>query len=251
MVIMQLLKAEFLKIKRTPFLFTHLLVPIIVSVLFLAYYSYSPWNFSDKVIAYLQALACGYPIIIGLVCAMVSEQEASAGHFQEMLTSTKIKILGFVIKLLLLLIFSFGATFMSIGIFCIGFIGMLHENAFDFRFYLIAACILFGSHVFLYILHFAISLHLGKGASIGLGIVESLLVALLLTGLGDGIWSFIPYGWGGHFVSLWTLHSSGAELSIIETGLKAGIVASVCGTLIAFTLSCIWFWKWEGRKSVS
>ncbi|MFP3917749.1 lantibiotic immunity ABC transporter MutG family permease subunit [Lysinibacillus telephonicus] len=251
MVLIRLLKSEFLKTKRTPFLIIHFLVPIIVSMLFLAYYSYSPWNYSDKVIAYLQALTCGYPIIIGLVCAMVSEQEAGAGHFQEMLTSTKIKILGFVSKLLLLLMFSFGAIFMSIGIFGIGFIGILHENFFDFRFYVIAACILFISHVFIYVLHFVVSLHFGKGASIGLGIVESLLVALLLTGLGDGIWSFIPYGWGGHFVSLWSLHWSGAEPSILETGLKTGIIACVCGTLIAFTLSCIWFWKWEGRKSVS
>ncbi|MGE7997365.1 lantibiotic immunity ABC transporter MutG family permease subunit [Lysinibacillus sp. NPDC093190] len=249
MVMLRLLRAEFLKIKRTPFLLIHLLVPIIISGLFLAYYSYSPWNFDWKVSAYFQALSCGFPIIIGLVCAMASEQEATAGHFQEMLTASKTKIIAFLSKLLLLLLFSFGAVLLSIGIFSVGFIELLHEDTFNFQFYLIAGCILFASYVFLYILHFFVSLHFGKGASIGLGIVGSLIVALLLTGLGDGIWSFIPYGWGGHFVSLWEMKASGLDLSTVETGLQKGIIASVCGTLLALFLSCLWFWKWEGRKS--
>ena len=249
MVMLRLLRAEFLKTKRTPFLLTHLIVPIIISGIFLAYYTYSPWGFNDRVMAYLQGVACGFPIIIGLVCAMAAEQEANTGHFQEMLAATKTKIMAYLSKLVLLLLFSFGAVLLSVGIFSVGFIELLHEDTFGFQFYFIAGCILFVSYVFLYILHLFISLHFGKGASIALGIVESLLVALLLTGLGDGIWSFIPYGWGGHFVSLWTMKESGTDLSMIETGLQAGIIASVSGTFLALALSCLWFWKWEGRKS--
>lgn len=251
MVMLRLLRAEFLKIKRTPFLRIHLLVPIIISGLFLAYYSYSPWNFAWKISGYFQALSCGFPIIIGLVCAMAAEQEANAGHFQGMLTTTKTKIVAYLSKLLLLLLFSFGAILLSIGIFSVGFIELLHEDTFGYQFYFIAGCILFVGYVFIYILHLFVSLQFGKGASIGLGIVGSLIVALLLTGLGDGIWSYIPYGWCGHFVSLWTIKESGTDLSMIETGLQAGIIASVSGTLLALALSCLWFWKWEGRKTES
>ncbi len=251
MAMLRLLRAELLKTKRTPFLLTHLIVPIIISGIFLAYYTYSPWGFNDRVTAYLQAVACGFPIIIGLVCAMAAEQEANAGHFQEMLTASKTKIIAFLSKLLLLLLFSFGAILLSMGIFSVGFIELLHEDTFGYQFYFIAGCILFVSFAFLYILHFFISLQFGKGASIGLGIVGSLMVALLLTGLGNGIWSFIPYGWGGHFVSLWEMKASGLDLSTVEIGLQEGIIASVCGTLLALVLSCLWFWKWEGRKSES
>ncbi|MGE7093375.1 lantibiotic immunity ABC transporter MutG family permease subunit [Lysinibacillus sp. NPDC048646] len=249
MVFFRLLRAEFLKSKRTPFLLMHLLVPIIISGLFLAYYSYSPWDFNGKVTAYYQALACGLPIIIGLVCAMSSEQEASAGHFQLMLTATSIKILAFVSKLLHLLLFSFAAILFSILVFSFGFIEILHEDRFDVQFYVIGACILFGSTIFLYILHLFTSLRFGKGASIGLGIVEALLVALLLTGLGDGIWSFIPYGWGGHFISFWALYESGVELSVVHTGLQVGMITCISATLLAFIWACLWFWRWEGRKS--
>ena len=251
MVMLRLLRAELLKTKRTPFLLTHLIVPIIISGLFLAYYSYSPWNFAWKISGYFQALSCGFPIIIGLVCAMAAEQEANAGHFQGMLTATKIKIVAYLSKLILLLLFSFGAILLSFGIFSVGFIELLHEDTFGYQFYFIAGCILFASFAFLYILHLFVSLHFGKGASIGLGIVGSLIVALLLTGLGDGIWSFIPYGWGGHFISLWEMKASGLDLSTVEIGLQEGIIASVCGTLFALVLSCLWFWKWEGRKTES
>jgi len=251
MVMLRLLRAELLKTKRTPFLLTHLIVPIIISGLFLAYYSYSPWNFAWKISGYFQALSCGFPIIIGLVCAMAAEQEANAGHFQGMLTATKIKIVAYLSKLILLLLFSFGAILLSFGIFSIGFIELLHEDTFGYQFYFIAGCILFVSFAFLYILHLFVSLHFGKGASIGLGIVGSLIVALLLTGLGDGIWSFIPYGWGGHFISLWEMKESGLDLSTVEIGLQEGIIASICGTLFVLVLSCLWFWKWEGRKTES
>lgn len=248
---LRLLRAEFLKTKRTPFLFTHLIVPIIISGIFLAYYTYSPWDFNDRVSAYLQGVTCGFPFIIGLVCAMTAEQEAKAGQFQEMLTATKTKIVVYLSKLLLLLLFSFGAILLSLGIFSVGFIELLHEDTFGYQFYFIAGCILFVSFAFLYILHLFVSLYFGKGASIGLGIVGSLIVALLLTGLGDGIWSFIPYGWGGHFVSLWVMRASGLDLSTVEIGLHEGIIALVCGTLLALVLSCLWFWRWEGRKTES
>ncbi|WP_230874899.1 lantibiotic immunity ABC transporter MutG family permease subunit [Lysinibacillus cavernae] len=246
---LRLLRVECLKIKRTPFLFTHLLVPIAISGLFLAYYSYSPWDFQGKVTAYFQGLACGLPIIIGLVCAMASEQEANAGHFQVMLATTNIKIKSFMSKLLLLLLFSFGAIFLSIAIFSIGFRELLHEVDFDYSFYSTAACILFGSHVILYIFHLFVSLQFGKGASIGLGVVESLVVALLLTGLGDSIWPFLPYGWSGHFVSLWILKSVGTDVTLLETSIHIGMMACLGGIMLAFALSCLWFWRWEGRAS--
>ncbi|WDV07887.1 lantibiotic immunity ABC transporter MutG family permease subunit [Lysinibacillus irui] len=249
MVMLRLLRAECLKTKRTPFLLTHLLVPLIISGIFLAYYTYSPWDFQGKVTAYFQGLACGLPIIIGLVCAMASEQEANAGHFQVMLATTNRKIMTYMAKLLLLLLFSLGAIFLSIAIFSIGFIELLHEVHFDYSFYSMAACILFGSHVIIYILHLFVSLQFGKGASIGLGIVEALLVALLLTGLGDSIWPFLPYGWSGHFISLWIIKSVGMDITLLEASLRHGIIACIGGILVTFILSCLWFWKWEGRAS--
>ena len=180
---------------------------------------------------------------------MASEQEANAGHYQSMLVTTKLKIKAYLSKLVLLLMYSFGAIFMSVAIFSIGFRELLHELDFDYLFYSIAACIIFGSHIIFYILHLFVSLQFGKGASIGLGIVEALLVALLLTGLGDTIWPFLPYGWSGHFVTLWILASAGTNLTWLEASIQTSIVWCLGGIILAFALSCLWFWRWEGRAS--
>ena len=59
----------------------------------------------------------------------------------------KIKIKAYLSKLVLLLMYSFGAIFMSVAIFSIGFRELLHELDFDYLFYSIAACIIFGSHI--------------------------------------------------------------------------------------------------------
>lgn len=64
MDMLRLLRADCLKIKRTPFLLTHLVVPIVISALFLAYYSYSPWDFKGKVMAYFQGLHVAYPLLL-------------------------------------------------------------------------------------------------------------------------------------------------------------------------------------------
>lgn len=192
MDMLRLLKAECLKTKRTKLLLTHLLVPIAISGLFLAYYSYSPWDSHGKITAYFQGLACGLPMIIGLVCAMASEQEANAGHYQSMLVTTKLKIKAYLSKLVLLLMYSFGAIFMSVAIFSIGFRELLHELDFDYLFYSIAACIIFGSHIIFYILHLFVSLQFGKGASIGLGIVEAL-------------GCFVAYWFRGYYLAVFTV----------------------------------------------
>lgn len=246
----RLLRADLLKTKRTSLLLIHLLVPAVGAGLFLAYYSFSPWNPIEKASGYLQVLAIAFPTLIGLVCSMAAEQESATGNFQGMLTASTAKILAFISKLFLLLLFGFGAIFFASGAFGWGFSEILHQDTLGIRFYLIGASILFGSNLFLYVLHLFVSLRFGKGASIGLGIVESLLSALLLTGLGDGIWPFIPCGWGVRFVSLWTTHASGSRIMpAFVSELRTGTWICIFAALLAFILACVWFWRWEGRKS--
>lgn len=103
--------------------------------------------------------------------------------------------------------------------------------------------------MFLYLLHLTASLRFGRGASIGVGIVGSLVAALMLTGLGDTIWPYIPFAWGVRFISLWTIHASGTMLSPAVSGLSAGITVWLLGTILAALLCAAWFQRWEGRSA--
>jgi len=62
-------------------------------------------------------------------------------------------------------------------------------------FYGYAGLLLIVSTVILYLLHLVIAFLFDSGATIGLGIFEVLVSALLLTGLGDSIWQFVPAAW--------------------------------------------------------
>ncbi|WP_405105397.1 lantibiotic immunity ABC transporter MutG family permease subunit [Paenibacillus sp. FSL K6-1217] len=244
-----LLRADLLKTRRTPFLLFHLLTPLIGAGLFLAYYSFSSWGESDKVLAFMQSIACAFPTLIGLLCAMAAEQEASAGQFQGMLALPASRITTYLSKLLLLLGFGLGAVLLTFALFGAGFGWLLQQGSQGPLFYLTGAAIIFGSSPFLYLLHLTVSLRFGRGASIGIGISGSLIAALMLTGLGDTLWPYIPFAWGSRFISLWVLGRTGLTVSPAVSGLNTGLWICIIATIMAGLLSVLWFRRWEGRSA--
>ncbi|NQX46487.1 lantibiotic immunity ABC transporter MutG family permease subunit [Paenibacillus tritici] len=244
-----LLRADLLKTRHTPFLLIHLLTPLIGAGIFLAYYSFSPWSETDKAMAFMQSLACAFPTLIGLVCAMAAEQEANAGQFQGMLALPAARLTTYFSKLLVLLWFGLGAVLLAFTLFGAGFGWLLHQDSQGLPFYLTGAVITFGSNVFLYLLHLTVSLRFGRGASIGIGISGSLVAALMLTGLGDTLWPYIPFAWGARFLSLWVFGHSGGMLSPAASGLPTGVWTCIMGTIIAGLLGLLWFRRWEGRSA--
>lgn len=245
-----LLKSDLLKLKRTPFLLVHLLMPLLGIGLILAYYSQSLLSPADKALVYFQVLACAFPTLIGLVCSMAAEQEGAAGGFQGLLASPGPKISTYISKLLTLLLFSLGATLLAVIGFGLAFQYVLDQDGLGLFFYWIGVLILFGSNLPLYLLHLYLSLKFGRGSSIGMGITGSLIMALMLTGLGDGIWPYVPYSWGGRFTSLWTVYASGAALpSAADSGLYPAIAVCALAIALGFLLSCAWFHRWEGRST--
>ncbi|QDY82718.1 lantibiotic immunity ABC transporter MutG family permease subunit [Paenibacillus polymyxa] len=243
------LKSDVLKLRRQPLLLVQLLVPLLGIAIFLAYYSFTPYSPISKVEGYLQILAVALPTMIGIVCSIAVEQESVAGNFQQLLTSP-MKLLPFLSKLILLLILGFGSVLLASGGFGAGYIYFMRESPYGLKFYVLATCILFMSSVFLYILHFFISLRFGKGASIGLGIMESLLSALLLTGLGDHNWIFIPSAWAARFITIWMQYGVSSTEFIPEAiQLDWGIRYCVVGTLVIMVLLGLWICRWEGQNS--
>ena len=54
-------------------------------------------------------------------------------------------------------------------------------------------------------IQYLVVFYFGKGASIGIGIIGSLISALMLTGLGDGIWQVIPWAYSMRLSSYFIL----------------------------------------------
>ena len=258
------IKADFIKTKHLSILITHIAIPIGTAAVFLAYYSYVNWDGYEKVVTYYYVLGAGFPTLIGLFCAMLAEQELSAGTFQNMLSASK-RPVAFFSKLLVLILFGMGAMLLVSVMFGTGYFFFLGQQYIRYSFYIEAAFVMMGSNIFLYILHLFLALRFNKGLTIGLGIVESLLSALFLTRLGDGIWIFFPAAWTSRFVAMFLQRISTYDIinagsaqskisyadlqewhSSIVTDWKAAIVICMVMTAGGISAYGIWACRWDG-----
>lgn len=238
------IKSDFYKLKRTPILYLHVFIPLIGAFVFLLYYSLGSKGNIENISTYLEALSIVFPLLIGLMSGMVIEQEERAGNFQMLLSSTKCKSVTYISKLIVLLLLGFFSVIIAIGVFAIGFKNM------DFMFYLKEVIILFSANILLYIFHVLITFKFGRGASIGLGICGTLLSALMITGLGDSCWQWMPWAFGVRFCDYVILKIiDPLRYNILSKEVSIGILIMILEICIALISSVLWFKYWEGRES--
>lgn len=99
----------------------------------------------------------------------------------------------------------------------------------------------------LYSFHLFLAFRFNKAISIGVGITESLISALFLTGLGDGIWSYVPCSWSARFVTYALTMEIGK--GSLAPDCKIAILICVMLTISSFILYGIWACRWEGQSS--
>ena len=174
--------------------------------------------------------------------------EAEAGHFQIVLASSQRKILYFV-KFVSLIVMEIVAICLALAIF-----GLLYRSDADvpyLAFYAYVGLFLLASTVILYLLHLFIAFLFGSGATIGLGIFEVLVSALLLTGLGDGIWQFVPCAWPARLMETWfNMLQYPDQNPIFTQQLLLWLEVAFPMTLLGLFLSLLWFDRWQGRSNL-
>lgn len=246
------MKMLFRWLQREQFLFWHsplplfhLLVPVLGIAVFAAYYTVSPWSEPQKVSAYLQAVAMLFPLFISAATAMGSEREAQAGGFQQMLHVSGSKFSPHLAKLLVFLLYGFLSSMAAVLGFglvfrCMGNVG------FSAAFYAQAACLLFLGNCVLYFLQYLAAFAFGKGMGLGLGIAGSLVSALLLTGLGDGTWPYLPWGTGMRLSVLWV--ARGGSDFFARLDVQTAFCIMIAQSLLLLAATLVWSVRWEGRK---
>lgn len=239
------LHADFLKIKGLSITLAHILIPIITSGLFLAYYSFSAWSENTKIIAFYQAVGAGFPVLIGIFTASIMEQEQNAGVYQNLLTLRK-KTIAFLSKVILLLIFSMYSVFLAAGIFYFGFYKISGCSTVSAGTYMMAAFIMWCGSIPLYIWQMLLAFRFGKGVSIGVGIISGLVSALMLTNLGMFVWKYIPVSWTGRLPYTYLQIALGESGAINE--MKSVIPVFCVFTVISMVYYLLWASHWEGSK---
>lgn len=239
------LHADLLKMKGLSITLAHILIPVITSGVFLAYYAVSAWTESTKIIAFYQAVGAGFPVLIGIFTASIMEQEQNAGEYQNLLTSRK-KTTAFLSKVILLLIFSLFSVFLAAGIFCLGFHKIPGCSTVSTAAYMVAAFIMWCGSIPLYIWQMLLAFQFGKGVSIGAGIISGLVSALMLTNLGMYVWKYIPVSWTGRLPYTY-LQTAFGEVGAIDE-MKSVIPVLCVFTVISMVYYLLWASRWEGSK---
>ena len=234
------LHADLLKMKGTPIILAHILIPVITSGLFLIYYSFSAWNENTRIIAFYQAVGAGFPVLIGIFTASMIKQEQNAGGFQNLLTLPQ-KTIAFLSKVLLLLIFSMFSVLLTTVIFGFGFCKILESSTVSIGLCMMAALIMWCSSVPLYIWQMILAFQFGEGVSIGAGILSGLVSELMLTGLGDYIWKYIFVSWTGRIPYTYLKLASG------ESGARGDFEAVIPIYCIFTVISMIYYLLWASR----
>nr|WP_273041663.1 lantibiotic immunity ABC transporter MutG family permease subunit [Paenibacillus sp. 23TSA30-6] len=247
------MRADFKKIKYTFLVWVHLVLPVLCALIFIAYFSYSRERDPLHLYTfYMEAIGMAFPLLIGVICGMAVSQEEQAGKFQVLLGAVS-RLTSYSSKLVMLLIMGMISVFLALGFFVIGLKYVLHLQNIRYSVFLEGGVLLMVSMITLYMIHLLASYLFGMGFSSVLGGAGFLLAGLMLTGIGDHIWQYIPWAWGARFMDyIGTLQLrtlSMDEVHSLQNEMNSGKNILIYVTIIVFIISVLWFRLWEGRKS--
>lgn len=214
--------------KRTFVLSLHVVAPLLFSLLYIVYYKIRLPNQDVNFIAlfYYEALMIAYPLMISLVCSLVTSNLMQANRGQAMLGATS-RIKFFITQLFTLYVLGILAMALGSIMLYISFDIPLQQQ----RMYFLYTVIFI---TFLYVLYYTVSLAFGTGLTIVVGGTGFLVTALMFTGLSEGIWYYIPFAWGPRFFQE-------DDTSLIS-------MITLCATVVWYALSLLWLQRFEGRE---
>ncbi|MPQ43522.1 lantibiotic immunity ABC transporter MutG family permease subunit [Clostridium tarantellae] len=242
------LKIDFYKALHSKIILSHFVIPILGLVMMLSYYTLVSWSESEKILLYIQVVSMTFPLVISIVINMVYEQEEKCGRFQYFLTIPNKKYIPHVSKLFLLIILGLIST--SISILGFGLIfKYMGNSSIDLWVYLKEVGIAFISNIPIYMIQYLVVFSFGKGASIALGITGSLICALMITGIGDGVWFVLPWGYSIRLSSYLFQYEISNKWSLaLERNLSLAIILMLIYIIIGAISLVIFSNYWEGKR---
>lgn len=241
-------KANAFLLKQTPFYILHMVIPLIGIIIFLAYLQASHHLPQSLTVNYFQLMALSYPLLAAWVSTIVFEPEIEAGGGYFMLSAiSRVQVL--INKLLFIL----GSGLIACLLVTVGYgeLARVVHKGFQpsLTILLGSALIIWGSALFLYLFHIWLILRFGKNVNFALAVVEVLLSALMLTGLGETIWFAVPSAWGMRLLPVFAKKIYGQSHVNLILPLSVIIIIMIIATFLMLTFLCIWFTMWEGRSN--
>lgn len=242
------MRAELVKMRHTFLYPLHITVPVIGSVIFLLYYRVAGRNETAQISGYAEVIGIALPVVVSIVCAgNVGLEEKN--HFHTFLGGPVYRWNSFLAKYLALLGTGILAVLAAILFFAAGYHWILGKEGISVGAYGKLAAILCLGSVPLYLEHLFLNLMFTRTVSLCVGVIQFLLSALFLTGLGDGRWPFFPCTWSARGASLFLAYAAGNGAgAAFLTEIKSASAVCLLLTLMIYAIIRIWFQFYEGRQ---
>lgn len=286
--LLRCLCAELLKLRGSRMVAIHLAIALGVPLIFVAYYAVSEaLGPAAKLAAFVQVIACGMTFVAGFIAGFAAEDEWSATHLQAVLGAPS-RVRAAAAKLLVYLGLALACLALALCVFVVG-MGLAGQPVWDATVgatvgggvaagadvvsgaglgLLVAqfALIFLGS-IPCYVLAFWVSLAFGRNAGFGVGILGLLVSLVLLTGLGDGIWPYVPWAWPERLAAMLpdALQIAGGALPGGLAGLEPqfaaavsarylgfyhfGLIACLMASAVLIVAAGIWVARTDGRRA--
>jgi ABC-2 type transport system permease protein len=244
MTILRLLRADWLKLKRTPVRWAVFAATISYPLLLLWYFStYKVTPALPEMIyqAFFEVWGSFLPIILGVLTGLMGLQEEQAGSFSAVLGSPASRFRICASKWLLLILMLAGSLAVSTAILVLGMSYGLGLDGFDARVFMEGALLSMAGTLALSVLHLWLSFALGIGASVGIGGAGVLVAAIVgATVVGDPIWEVVPWAWPLRLA----MHPLVPGIALFP-----GLLYAMLVFVVMAVLSLVWFHQWEGRRA--
>lgn len=239
MTILREFLSNFIKFKRTPIFLLHFLLPIVITLVFLYYYTIGGYRIIADVRVFFIILQICYPVFVGVVMSVFTHLDRNINGIQNTLGLVESRTSIYLGKLLFMLFLSAINLILYELCFYIGVNLFLDTNVAPLNSYIGIFPIFLFSNLFLYSLHLPVAFRFGSSVSMLLGISGTILAGYFETAIGDKIWPIIPWECGVRFLENYFNFSSVPIIS--------GIISMLILTLIVLILSILWFNRWEGK----
>lgn len=263
MNLMRAIKSEWMKTKRTAFRCIVLLVPILFSILVLAYISVFKidYTFQIKVYEiYFETISTGLTMMAGILTTLNIMGEDSAGEFRRMLIVPLSRNTIYIGKLFMLILITIIDMFASTAILLLGIKFLYPGVNIEYGIFLQGTLFTIIASLFLYGLYLILSIKFGIGLTMLITAGGTVLGALMQTGMGDrGVWTFIPWAWSGRLgiIPVYNLEVfskfGNVDNSLLQNAFTEVITKAMPIVVVSFLIICIvgvvWFKKWEGVKN--
>ncbi|WP_195421324.1 lantibiotic immunity ABC transporter MutG family permease subunit [Faecalicatena contorta] len=239
MMIIREFLSNFIKIRRTPVLLLHTVLPVVVTALFLAYYAFAGYHIIPDERLFFVILQICYPIFVSIAVPMLIQLDKNVKGIQNALGLVESRRSVFLGKLFFLLFLSAISMILYELCFFVGANCFMESRRTHFNSYLVIFFVFLISNLFLYILHILLAFRFGSSISVQAGICGTISAGFFENAIGDKIWPFIPWEWGVRFLENYFDFSS--------VPVFPGIISLLLMSPAVLVLSILWFCRWEGK----